>query len=120
VRDYAAIAAEAERLGYGRVWATEAGSADAFALLAACASVTAAIGLATGILPIQTRGPALCAQAAATLQDFSGGRFALGLGVSTPVVVTGWNGLPWDGKLSRLREYVETVKRLLSGETVDR
>lgn len=120
MREYAAIAAEAERLGYGRVWATEAGSADAFALLTACASVTATIGLATGILPIQTRGPALCAQAAATLQDFSGGRFVLGLGVSTPVVVTGWNGLPWEGKLSRLREYVDTIKRLLSGGTVDR
>ena len=74
--------------------------------------------MATGILPIQTRGPALCAQAAATLQDFSDGRFVLGLGVSTPVVVTGWNGLPWEGKLSRLREYVDTIKSLLSGGTV--
>lgn len=120
VRDYVTVAVEAERLGYGRLWATEAGSADAFALLTACASATRSIQLATGILPIQTRSPALTAQASATLQDFSGGRFTLGLGVSTPVVISGWNGLPWEGKLSRLREYVVTVKRLLAGETVER
>jgi probable F420-dependent oxidoreductase len=120
VREYMAIAREAEQLGYGRLWVTEAGSADAFALLTACASATGSIRLATGILPIQTRSPALTAQASATLQDFSGGRFTLGLGVSTPVVVSGWNGLPWEGKLSRLREYVATVKRLLAGETVER
>jgi probable F420-dependent oxidoreductase len=120
VREYVSIAVEAERLGYGRLWATEAGSADAFALLTACAGATRSIQLATGILPIQTRSPALTAQASATLQDFSGGRFTLGLGVSTPVVISGWNGLPWEGKLSRLREYVVTVKRLLSGQTVER
>lgn len=120
IRSCAAIARDAQEAGYTRVWATEAGSADAFALLTACADTTSTIGLATGVLPIATRSPALTAQAAATVQDLSGGRFALGLGVSTPVVVTHWNGLSWDGRLARLRECVETVVDLLAGRTVDR
>ncbi|ODU07040.1 MAG: hypothetical protein ABS81_02835 [Pseudonocardia sp. SCN 72-86] len=120
VRTYAAIARDAQDRGYTRVWVTEAGSADAFALLTACANTTSTVGLATGVLPIATRSPALTAQAAATVQDLSDGRFALGLGVSTPVVVTNWSGLLWDGRLARLREYVETVVDLLAGRTVDR
>ena len=120
VSSYVDIAQQAEELGYDRLWATEAMSADAFSLLTACAAATRSIRLATGVLPIQTRTPALTAQASAALQEFSGGRFSLGLGTSTPVVVSDWNGVPWDGKLARLREYVETVATLTAGGTVDR
>src|SRR4051794_11941340 len=83
VRALADVARRAESLGYSTVWAAEAGTNDAFGLLTACASVTSSVELATGVLPIFTRTPALMAQSAATLQDFSGGRFALGLGVSS-------------------------------------
>jgi alkanesulfonate monooxygenase SsuD/methylene tetrahydromethanopterin reductase-like flavin-dependent oxidoreductase (luciferase family) len=114
------VAARAEALGYDTVWAAEAGTNDAFGLLTACAVATSRIHLATGVLPIFTRTPALMAQSAATLQDVSGGRFALGLGVSSETIVTRWNGVPYDRPLDRMREYVSVVRLLLAGEKVTR
>jgi len=118
VSGLADVARRAEALGYSTVWAAEAGTNDAFGLLAACASATSTIGLATGVLPIYTRTPSLMAQSAATLQDWSGGRFALGLGVSSPVIVSKWNGVPFDRPLARMREYVAIVRELLTWEKV--
>lgn len=114
------VARRAETLGYDTVWAAEAGTNDAFGLLTACAAATSRIGLATGVLPIFTRTPALMAQSAATLQDFSGGRFALGLGVSSATIVSRWNGMPYDRLLDRMRDYTLAVRSLLSGEKVTR
>lgn len=114
------VARRAEALGYDTVWAAEAGTNDAFGLLTACAVATSSIGLATGVLPIFTRTPALMAQSAATLQDASGGRFALGLGVSSATIVTRWNGMPYDRLLDRMRDYTLAVRDLLTGEKVSR
>lgn len=116
---YADVARRAEALGYDRVWAAEAGNGDAFGTLTAVGAATERIGLATGVLPIYTRTPSLMAASAATLQDVSGGRFTLGVGVSSPTIVSRWNGVPYDAPLARLREYVEVVRRLLAGEKVD-
>lgn len=118
VAGYVEVARRGEALGYHRLWAAEAGTNDAIALLTACAAATSRIGLATGVVPIATRTPALMAAAAATLQDASGGRFTLGVGVSSRTVVERWNGVPYDGSLDRIREYVELVNRLLAGERV--
>ena len=118
VAGQADVARRAEQLGYSTVWAAEAGTNDAFGLLAACASVTSTVELATGVLPIFTRTPALMAQSAATLQDWSGGRFLLGLGVSSPTIVSRWNGVPFDRPLARMREYVGIVRELLTWEKV--
>lgn len=118
VAGQADVARRAEALGYSTVWAAEAGTNDAFGLLTACAAVTSRVRLATGVLPIFTRTPALMAQSAATLQDYSGGRFALGLGVSSETIVRRWNGVPYDRPLERMREYVPIVRRLLTWEKV--
>ncbi len=118
VAGHVEVAAMAEALGYDRVWAAEAGTNDAFGLLTACATATRRIGLATGVVPIQTRTPSLMAQCAATLQDVSRGRFTLGVGVSSPTVVQRWNGLPYDARLARVREYVHVVTELLAGGKV--
>jgi probable F420-dependent oxidoreductase len=118
VAGHVAVARRAEQLGYARIWAAEAGTADAFGLLTACAAATTRVALATGVVPIQTRTPALMAACAATLQDSSDGRFCLGVGVSSPTVVSRWNGLPWDDPLTRIREYVRIVVDLLAGERV--
>jgi alkanesulfonate monooxygenase SsuD/methylene tetrahydromethanopterin reductase-like flavin-dependent oxidoreductase (luciferase family) len=118
IHGFTEVAARTEALGYDRLWAAEAGTADAFVLLTACASMTGRIGLATGVVPIQTRTPSLMAQAAASVQDASGGRLTLGLGVSSPTIVERWNGLPYDAPLARMREYVSVVRALLAGEKV--
>lgn len=119
VAGHVEVARRAEALGYHRVWAAEAGTNDAFGLLTACAAATSRVGLATGVVPIFTRTPALMAQCAATLQDASGGRFTLGLGVSSPTVVAAWNGVPYDRPLARMRSYAGVVTALLRGERVD-
>jgi probable F420-dependent oxidoreductase len=118
IAGFTEVAARAEALGYDRLWAAEAGTADAFVLLTACAAVTGRIGLATGVVPIQTRTPSLMAQAAASVQDASSGRFTLGLGVSSPTIVERWNGVAYDAPLARMREYVGIVRALLAGEKV--
>lgn len=114
------VARRAEALGYDTVWAAEAGTNDAFGLLTACAGATSRVRLATGVLPIFTRTPALMAQSAATLQDASGGRFALGLGVSSATIVSRWNGMPYDRLLDRMRDYTLAVRDILTGEKVSR
>ena len=80
---------------------------------------TGTVSLATGVVPIYTRTPSLMAQCTATLQDVSGGRFTLGVGVSSKTVVERWNSVPYDQPLPRIKEYVELVRRLLAWEKPD-
>jgi probable F420-dependent oxidoreductase len=119
VRGFVEVAARAEAAGYDRLWAAEAGNNDAFGLLTAVALGTSTVGLATGVVPIYTRTPSLMAQCTATLQDVSGGRFTLGVGVSSKTIVESWNGVPYDKPLGRIKEYVEVVRRLLAWEKLD-
>lgn len=119
VRGFVDVAARAEAAGYDRLWVAEAGNNDAFGLLTAVALGTSTVGLATGVVPIYTRTASLMAQCAGTLQDASGGRFTLGVGVSSKTIVERWNGVPYDRPLGRIKEYVDVVRRLLAGEKLD-
>jgi probable F420-dependent oxidoreductase len=119
VRGFVDVGARAEAAGYDRLWVAEAGNNDAFGLLTAVALGTSTVGLATGVVPIYTRTPSLMAQCTATLQDVSGGRFTLGVGVSSKTIVERWNGTPYDKPLGRIKEYVEVVRRLLAWEKLD-
>ena len=115
VRGFVDVAARAEAAGYDRLWVAEAGNNDAFGLLTAVALGTSTVGLATGVVPIYTRTPSLMAQSAGTLQDASGGRFTLGVGVSSKTIVEKWNGVTYDKPLGRIKEYVGVVRELLDG-----
>ena len=89
-----ARAVAAERLGFESVWTTQMPDArDAALVLAAYANHTKRIKLGTGVLPIYTRHPTAMAQMAATLDELSGGRFVLGVGISHKVTVEGMWGL---------------------------
>ena len=57
--------------------------------------------LGTGVVNAFTRGPAVLAQHAAALQDASGGRFCLGIGSSSNVIVERWNQIPFEKPLTR-------------------
>lgn len=117
VRGFVEVAQRAEAAGYDRLWVAEAGNNDAFGLLTAVALGTSTVGLATGVVPIYTRTPSLMAQCTATLQDVSGGRFTLGVGVSSKTIVERWNGVPYDKPLGRISEYVELVRRCSRGRS---
>jgi F420-dependent oxidoreductase-like protein len=110
------LALEAENLGYDSVWVAEAWGSDAVSLLAWVGASTTRILLGTAILQIPSRTPALMAMTAATLDRLSGGRLLLGLGVSGPQVIEGWHGVPYGKPLSRTRETVEIVRRVLARE----
>jgi probable F420-dependent oxidoreductase len=118
VGHHVAIGKEAERLGYESAWVTEVSGPDAVTVLAAAAAATTTIRLATGIVPTYVRDPYLAAMTFASLQDLSGGRVVAGFGTSTPVIVSGWHGLPWGRPVATTREYVTLFRRLLSGERV--
>lgn len=118
-KDDVELVREAESLGYESCWVAEVGSADAFALGSAVAVGTSSIRIGTAVVPANTRGPAMLAMAAATLDGVSGGRGILGFGVSSPQIVSSWNGQPWDRPLTRARETIEVLRLMFSGERVD-
>jgi F420-dependent oxidoreductase-like protein len=110
------LAQEAERIGVDSVWVPEYWAYDAFTPLAAIASVTQRIRLATGIAQLGARTPAMLAMTALGVQAISGGRFILGVGVSGPQVMEGWHGVAFDRPVQRTRETIEIVKLIASGE----
>jgi F420-dependent oxidoreductase-like protein len=104
---------EAESLGYESVWTAEAYGNDAIVPLSFIAARTHKIGLGTAIMQMPARTPAMTAMTAMTLDALSGGRFRLGLGPSGPQVVEGWHGVPYGRPLTRTREYVTIVRKIL-------
>ena len=83
-------------LGYTDVWSAEADGADAFTPLALAAAWTPQLRLGTAIVPVYTRGAATLAQSVAAMCQAAPGRFALGLGTSSDVIVERWNGMAFE------------------------
>jgi probable F420-dependent oxidoreductase len=104
-----------EALGYDDLWSAETpNGADGFTTLALAAPVTQRMRLATGIVNPFTRGPAVLAQTAAALQEASEGRFVLGLGSSSDVVVERFNDGTFTKPLSKVREAVQRLRPVLT------
>jgi F420-dependent oxidoreductase-like protein len=109
-------AAKAEHLGYESAYVTHIAGRDSLTVLAAYATRTERIKLGTGVLPIYSRTPVATAQMAATIDELSGGRLVLGLGVSHRVTVENWYGQTIDKPVREMREYLSTVRAILRGE----
>ncbi|MGZ0188190.1 MAG: LLM class flavin-dependent oxidoreductase [Alphaproteobacteria bacterium] len=108
----------ADRLGVDCVWSAEAWAQDAVTSLAYFAAKTERIHLGTGIMQISARAPAMTAMTALSLNEISGGRFRLGLGVSGPQVVEGLHGASYAKPLTRLRETVDICRMAFAGEKI--
>ena len=113
------LAQRAEAAGYEQVLVAETWGREAFGRLGYLAAVTDRVTLGTGIVPVHSRSPALLAQAIATLHERSGGRAALGLGLSSPKVIESWHGIEFEPGLRRQRETIEIVRAALSGEPLE-
>ncbi|MGH2686235.1 MAG: LLM class flavin-dependent oxidoreductase, partial [Actinomycetota bacterium] len=100
---------DAESLGYDSVWVTHIAAREPLQVLSAYAHGTSSIGLGTGVVPMALRHPALMAMEAATLDEISGGRLRLGIGVSHKVTIEGWYGLSLEDPIGRMREYATIV-----------
>ena len=105
-----AVFRQAEEAGFDDLWTGETNGPDGFTPLALAAAVTERIRLGTGIVNPFTRGPAVLAQHAAALQDASNGRFVLGLGSSSNVIVERWNEVPFVKPLTKVREAVGPLR----------
>jgi F420-dependent oxidoreductase-like protein len=110
---------EAERLGVDSIWVPEFWAADALTPLAYLAACTSRIRLATGILQLGARSPAMLAMSALSLHSLSGGRFVLGIGTSGPQVMEGWHGVRFDRPLRRTRETIEIFRLITAGERLE-
>src|SRR5437899_5184602 len=108
----------AEQVGFGAFWKGESNSTDPIVMLSAVASRTRKIKLGTAIYHIYGRSPVTLGIQAATLQDLSGGRLLLGLGVANKSIA-GWQGGVFDRPLRRAREYIEIVRKVAAGERVE-
>jgi len=109
-----AMIKEADRLGYYAVWTAEAYGSDAVTPLAWIGAQTERIKLGTAILQMPARTPANTAMTAMTLDQLSGGRMLLGLGLSGPQVVEGWHGVAYGKPLGKTREYISIVRTILA------
>ncbi len=106
----------ADRLGFDSVYTTHIAGRDSLTLLMAYAASSERVRLGTGVVPIFSRTPATMAQTAATIDEYSGGRMVLGLGVSHRVTVENWHGAKIEKPVTQMREYLAGVRAILRGE----
>jgi F420-dependent oxidoreductase-like protein len=107
---------EAESLGFDSAWTAEAWGSDAVSPAAWILAQTEKIKVGTAIMQMPGRSPAMTAMTAMTLYALSGGRFILGLGPSGPQVVEGWHGVAYGRPLTRTREYISIIRKILARE----
>jgi len=106
-----ATARRIESLGYSALWHPMAMRRDLMVVASAILANTEELIVATGIMPIFEREPAVLAAGQRTLDELSGGRFLLGLGVSHPPIVEGMHGLVYGPPLTAMREYLDKMDR---------
>ena len=109
---------ELETLGYTDVWSAESGASDAFTPLALAAAWAPSLRLGTAIVPVFTRGAATLAQSVAAMCQAAPGRFALGIGTSSDVIVEQWNAMKFERPVHRVQDTIRFLRAALAGEKV--
>ncbi len=110
------MAQAAVERGYEEVWMAEVNGGDSYALCAAVAQGLPGVRLGTAVVPAQTRTPMMHAMSAMTLSQLTNGNFILGMGLSSPNIVHDWAGQPYERPLTTMREHVEVLRQMLSGQ----
>ena len=117
--DHAAVFSALADAGFTDAWSSEVAGSDAFTPLTLAAVWEPRLQLGTAIAPVFTRGPALLAMTAAALAETAPGRFRLGIGASSPVVVGDWNAVEFTEPFKRSRDVLRFLRAALAGEVVD-
>ncbi|WP_412753834.1 LLM class F420-dependent oxidoreductase [Krasilnikovia sp. M28-CT-15] len=117
--DHAAVYAALTDAGFTDLWSSEVAGADAFTPLTLASAWQPRARLGTAIAPVFTRGPGLLAMTAAALAEAAPGRFQLGIGASSPVVVGDWNAADFARPYARSRDMLRFLRAALAGEPVD-
>ncbi|HEX3824414.1 MAG TPA: LLM class F420-dependent oxidoreductase [Mycobacteriales bacterium] len=105
-------------LGYTDLWSAESNGMDGFTPLALASVWAPQLRLGTAIVPVYTRGPATLAMSAATMAAAAPGRFVLGIGTSSNVIVERWNSAPFEAPYQRVRDTLTFLKASMGGEKV--
>jgi 5,10-methylenetetrahydromethanopterin reductase len=105
--------------GLHAVWASQIFGLDALTSLAVVASEVPDIAVGNGVVPTYPRHPMMLAAQARTVQQVSGGRLHLGIGLSHQVVIEGMLGMSFDRPLRHMREYLSILVPLCRGEAAD-
>lgn len=108
------VARDAQDRGYRAAWNSEVQGPDAFTTLGALAIATD-LELGVAVVPAQTRSAMVLGMSAVSLAELTGGRFTLGIGSSSEVIVQGWAGQRFDKPLTAVRETVAALKPVLEG-----
>jgi F420-dependent oxidoreductase-like protein len=114
-----AEAAQVADDGFASYWIPQIFGLDTLTLLAVVAGSVGRIELGTAVVPTYPRHPMTLAQQAMTVQVVSGGRLALGIGLSHQMLVEGTWGLSFEKPVRHMREYLEVVNALVHTGTVD-
>ena len=105
-------------LGYTDLWSSEADGTDGFTPLILASQWAPTLRLGIAIIPAYTRGPALMAQHIASICEAAPGRFVMGIGSSSNVIVENWNGIPFEEPYKRTRDVARFLRKALTGEKV--
>jgi len=102
--------------GYASAWATQIFGHDSLTALAVVGNRVPGIDLGTAVIPVYSRHPQVMAQQALTVQDASGGRLTLGIGLSHQMVVENMWGYSYDKPARYMREYLAALLPMLEGD----
>lgn len=101
------------------IWIPETWGMENFSMLSSVSSKTTNQKIGSSIINIYSRSPSLIAMGAATVDTISNGRLILGLGTSSVPIVKTFHGYKFEQPLQRMREYVEIIRLVLSGNQVN-
>jgi probable F420-dependent oxidoreductase len=118
VRRSCELAKEAESLGYTDGWTAETAGPDGLAVATALGVSTETMRIGCAVVPAYSRPPALIAMGALAAHQASSGRFCLGIGSSSPVIVDRWMGIPFEQPYLKVKETLRATRAALSGEKV--
>ena len=104
------LAQNVERLGYSTIWVPEGFGRDPFVTIALLARETDQLYLASGIANVYARDPMAMASARNAIDEISGGRLILGLGVSHRELVTDMRSHDYGKPVSTMRNYLKALK----------
>lgn len=113
-----AEARQAEADGFASFWAPQIFGHDALTALAVVGREVPRIELGTSVVPTYPRHPMMLAQQCLTVNAATGGRLALGIGLSHKVVIENMMGFSFDKPVRHLREYLSVLGPLSRGEAV--
>ncbi len=119
VRKMVERAVRAEGAGFASAWLPQVGTVDALTVLALAGNETSRLELGTAVIPTYPRHPTSLALQALSVQDATGNRLALGIGLSHRFMIENSLGLDYSRPIPHTREYLTVLQGLLRGELVD-